>query len=213
MKISQPKFSRLSMPRNLTLIRHGENIDDFSIPNHTLPLSAKGIETIEMSRDFLFKKFGGIATFYDMFLTSPYIRARQTGQILSPETYWSIDGNLSERNWGEYGALAPKLRNVQYPEVTAQLKRDYYHTRPPGGESITDVWVRQKKFLESIEDARDKRYLISTHGGFMKAFQLMVEGCANEGVIENGEIWIYENDDKTIIKPSPRITRSSPLQR
>ena len=67
MKISQPKFSRLSMPRNLTLIRHGENIDDFSIPNHTLPLSAKGIETIEMSRDLLFKKLGGIATFYDMF--------------------------------------------------------------------------------------------------------------------------------------------------
>ena len=54
------------MPRNLTLIRHGENIDDFSIPNHTLPLSAKGIETIEMSRDLLFKKLGGIATFYDM---------------------------------------------------------------------------------------------------------------------------------------------------
>lgn len=110
MKISQPKFSRLSMPRNLTLIRHGENIDDFSIPNHTLPLSAKGIETIEMSRDLLFKKLGGIATFYDMFLTSPYIRARQTGQILSPETYWSIDGNLSERDWGEIRRFGSRVK-------------------------------------------------------------------------------------------------------
>lgn len=164
------------MPTEISLLRHGECEVDFSKNNRKLELSALGIEQALLARENLKRLVGNMATRYDILMTSPYERAIQTARTICEDGEWVVDNRLGERDWGLYGALNPADRDQVFPFVKDSLRRDYHGYRLPGGENTEDVQKRQIDVIEHLDRLGAKKVFMSTHGGFMRAFQHLMEG-------------------------------------
>ncbi len=169
------KIDIKKIPAEISLLRHGECEVDFSKQNRKLKLSALGIEQAILARENIRRLVGNMATRYDILLTSPYERAIQTAETICEAGEWVVDDRLSERDWGLYGALNFTDRDRVFPFVKDNLQIDYYGYRLPGGENTEDVQKRQVDVVEHLNRLGAKTVFMSTHGGFMRAFQHLVE--------------------------------------
>lgn len=140
----------------ITIIRHGQTEwnRDGLIQGHTdIALDDVGIEQAER----LGERFRGAepATVY----SSDLKRAAQTAVALARRlgVEVQLEPLLRERNLGEWEGLA-------WPEFARQVAglEDRLRSRPPGGESLLDVWERLQRFVAQLpmEDC----YIV-THGG------------------------------------------------
>ena len=125
----------------------------------------------------------------DLVFTSPYLRTKQTTELLlngmniSPE--YRIDDRLREKEWGILDMYTKKGIMQKYPEEYERRKREgKYYYRPPGGESYADIGLRLYSFMGSlIRSGSNKNVLIVTHSVVVKMFRKVIEKLEEEDIL------------------------------
>jgi broad specificity phosphatase PhoE len=149
----------MSDPNEIVLVRHGATEWSAS-KQHTgrtdIALSEQGRIEAETLRDRLRDRG------FDLVLTSPLQRARDTARICGFETA-EVDEHLREWDYGEYEG-----------KTTEEIRRGApgwsVWTGPcPGGESIDEVGVRADQVLARLDGITGTVALFS-HGHFLRVF-------------------------------------------
>jgi broad specificity phosphatase PhoE len=144
-------------------------------------------------------------------LTSPYIRARETAQIvlgeagLSPDTLtFNSDERLREKEFGILDRLTKFGIQQKHPELGEQRSHvGKFYFRPPGGESWCDVILRLRSVIDTItREYRCERVLIVGHQVIVNCFRYLFErlneaqilGIDRDGDVPNCSVTSYEFD-------------------
>lgn len=163
-------------PRRIILVRHGEsqgNADDRiyeTVPDHALTLTERGrAEVLETGRRL--RELIGTESL--RMWVSPYVRTRQTAQLLDlgvPKDEVRLEPRLREQDWA----------NFQDPVQIAEQKRlrnsyGHFWYRFSEGESGSDVYDRVSSFLESLhrnfdDPGMEDNVVLVTHGLTMRLF-------------------------------------------
>jgi broad specificity phosphatase PhoE len=125
-------------------------------------------------------------------LVSPYVRARETAQILSEaagfdiaELAFTVDERLREKEFGMLDRLTGFGIRHKYPEqaeMRSTLGKFYY--RPPGGESWCDVILRLRSVVDTItREYRRERVLIVAHQVVVNCFRYLIERMTEEEIL------------------------------
>jgi broad specificity phosphatase PhoE len=217
---------RFEHPRNIVIVRHGETpanaarrtgrfFDSMKEiaklggkADHELPLNAKGIGEARrigqlMREKWPFRRF-------DVCYDSGYERTMRTLDFIlesfpenqQDETARRSHMDIRERDAGYVWTIPLRRGRKLFPwwEKYEKLVGPIY-SRPPGGESIADAWLRVHMFLNSVRRSRPGQdLLVVTHGRIMMGFKYWMEkrpaGEVNELYeeskgIENCEAWWY----------------------
>jgi broad specificity phosphatase PhoE len=147
----------------------------------------------------------------DVLLTSPYLRARQTADLireaggLAEQAEPSVrDERLREREFGILDRLTPSGVEELHPEQ-AQFRRvigKFYH-RPPGGESWCDVILRLRSAMGTLSlHYAGRRVLLVAHEVVVLCFRYLIENLDEaqilaidrEGDVANCGVTEYESE-------------------
>ena len=121
-----------------------------------VPLSDLGIQQSEALGKW-FRSIDQIDT-PNIILTSPYLRARHTADIIAQSAGLSkdkytlvVDERLREKEFGILDRLTKVGIDAYHPDQSEfrRLLGKFYH-RPPGGESWCDVILRLRSAIEMI---------------------------------------------------------------
>lgn len=130
-----------------------------------IPLSPEGIRDATLWGDILKPEK------YELILSSPLIRARQTSQIISDKLHVDIeyDTNLREQDFGGWeGRRLMDIRQQAPGEIERQESRGWEFC-PPGGESRTLVLKRVLRAIKKAAKALDgKQVLVVSHSSVIK---------------------------------------------
>lgn len=144
---------------NFGLFRHGQtdwNINFLLQGVTDIPMNDTGIEQVKLAAKALRKDD------WDLILTSPLGRARQTAEIISDQVGFDTvveQELLIERSFGE----AEGLSHEQWREKYSNLDEI------PGGESRTSLALRSQILLDTILDQfAGKRVLAVSHGALIR---------------------------------------------
>lgn len=146
----------------------------------TWPLWMDGEEQARSTGEWLRKTHGNeFAGTY----TSPFLRAHQTAELLGIEgADWVLDERIRERFWGEYGPETdPPYTTQEYMADIHRCGQPTWRTRLPGGEAVIDLYPPAKAFVEDlIATVPTGKVLVVTHGGTMRALQMVIENLPPE---------------------------------
>lgn len=128
---------------------------------------------------------------YDIIISSPLVRARETSEIINIYDKEIIyDERLSERDAGSF-----KGKSL---DLTDRYEYWNYNTNLVQGdeENIRDFFKRVWSFLDELKCKDYESVVISCHSGVSKAIRGYFEGIddgdfLNKG-LKNGEIKMYE---------------------
>jgi len=144
---------------NFGLFRHGQtdwNINFLLQGVTDIPMNQTGIEQVKLAAKAIRKDD------WDLILTSPLGRARQTAEIILDHVGFDSvieEQLLIERSFGE----AEGLSHEQWREKYSNLDEI------PGGESRTQLAVRSKLLLDTVaEQFAGKRVLAVSHGALIR---------------------------------------------
>lgn len=148
------------------LVRHGQtagnkaNVLQGSRSDH--PLNEKGRQQAENVRRW----FEVHRICIDRVYSSPLLRARQTGDIISGGLELVLDDRLLEMDYGPYEGM--DLLNMA-EEVKVFFSDFVNNPAPPGMEPLSEVVRRMGSFLEMIKpEVKSKNILVATHAIAMK---------------------------------------------
>ena len=160
---------------HLGLLRHGQtdwNINFLLQGVTDIPMNQTGIEQVK--RAALAIK----AEDWDIVLTSPLSRARQTAEIIASQHGFSeiIEQELLiERSFGEAEGLSHEQWRAKYSNLD----------QIPGGESRTQLAERSNLLLATIsEKLAGKRVLAISHGALIRA---LLSIASNNELPRDGE--------------------------
>jgi probable phosphoglycerate mutase len=127
-------------------------------------------------------------------ITSPYLRARQTTDIIkalgnfryaSDAATLVIDERFREKEFGILDGLTRYGILERFPEqaaLRASLGK-FYH-RPPGGESWCDVILRLRSALEMMcREYHGERVLVVAHSVVVLCMRYILEGLTEEEIL------------------------------
>ena len=144
---------------HLGLLRHGQtdwNINFLLQGVTDIPMNQTGIEQVKLAAQAI------RAEDWDVVLTSPLSRARQTAEIIaSQHGYTEIIEQelLIERSFGEAEGLSHEQWRAKYSNLDVI----------PGGESRTQLAERSRLLLETIsQELAGKRVLAISHGALIR---------------------------------------------
>ena len=174
----------------LYLVRHGQtdwNIDHRVQGRTDIPLNATGIGQAEALRD----KIKDLK--FDACYSSPLVRAIDTAKIITGGRYEIVtDELITERCFGE-------LEGREAPPDWHNYWVLNHSCESIGMESLPDVFLRTKKFLDRVKDeyGEDSSILVVGHGGSLKTLHFNIVGYDVKTDFmsvrfENGELWEYE---------------------
>jgi broad specificity phosphatase PhoE len=214
---------------NIVFVRHGEgeNNADFQgqirsgIPNRECHLTERGRRQAEIARDYLSHSFG----LFDVLMTSPFVRAKETLEILAPNCSYSEHASLTEWFRGVWHTLPKDEIRKKHPEEWERERRgrmSYFHRAPGGGENIPDIEVRVREFRSEAKVFLKSgvRLLVVCHGNWylvMRSLQLEItpenfipwfKEMRLEGGIMNAEIMPFHYDarnDQMILLAEKKI--------
>ena len=151
------------------LFRHGQtdwNINFLLQGVTDIPMNDAGFEQVRLAAKALNKDD------WDIVLTSPLTRARQTAEILSDQLGFNQvieERLLIERSFGE----AEGLSHEQWKSRYANLDEI------PGGESRSELLIRSQLLLDTVSAAfAGKRVLAISHGALIRT--LIAIASSNE---------------------------------
>lgn len=142
--------------------------------------------------------------------TSPYARARTTGEIALDragiEAPTRVDERLRDRDMGITDMLTAQGIREQHPgeaERRAWLGKFYY--RPPGGESWADVAQRVRAVMTDLAACREEVVLVTAHDVVNLLFCYVAEGMDEATVLDrsahdplrNAAVCILEHDPES----------------
>lgn len=192
-------------PSRLWIVRHGESAGnvardaahaaglgriDIAERDVDVPLSALG----ERQARALGRWFAGLPLEErpDVVLTSPYLRARRTAEIvremdgLHPgASFGAVDERLREREFGVLDRLTRAGIDELHPEQAEfrALLGKFYH-RPPGGESWCDVILRLRSALDTLSlHHAGKRVLIVGHQVVVLCLRYLLENLTEQEIL------------------------------
>lgn len=203
------------LPMRLYILRHGETDwnKELRLQGQTdIPLNEKGRQLARVTGEAL-KEIP-----FDLVITSPLSRAVETARLVLGDRQIPVieDERIMEIGFGvmEGG----QVRNVDGEITDASFYNFFYdpgqYEPQKGGESICDLCVRTKAFLEELKTKTewlDKTILVSTHGAAVRSMQLNIRhGDLKEfwggGVPGNCAVSIADlADDQWIIKEQDKI--------
>jgi broad specificity phosphatase PhoE len=192
-------------PERLWLVRHGQsqgNIArdaaheagaheiDIDVRDVDVPLSELGEKQAEAAGRWFAALPRGERP--EIILSSPYVRARQTAEIICREGALAegpartiIDERLREREFGIFDRLTTAGIRERFPEEAAHRRRlgKFYH-RPPGGESWADVILRLRSMLNTINlQFCDRRVLVVCHQVVVLCFRYVLEELDEQAIL------------------------------
>lgn len=193
---------RQRWPERLWVVRHGESagnvardraheaglpVIDVEGRDVDVPLSPLG----EQQAAAVGRWFGTLAADArpDVVLSSPYLRARRTAELICAgarlETRVVVDERLREKEFGILDRLTRSGILAREPEQ-AEFRRilgKFYH-RPPGGESWCDVILRLRSALDSISlHHADKRVLVVAHQVVVMCLRYVLENLTEDEIL------------------------------
>jgi probable phosphoglycerate mutase len=123
-------------------------------------------------------------------LTSPYLRARRTAEILVAEAKlkdlpFVVDERLREREFGVLDRLTRRGIEKLFPDQAALRKAlgKFYH-RPPGGESWCDVILRLRTVLDTLcLEMPGERVVLVGHSVVVLCFRYLLERMTEEQIL------------------------------
>ena len=160
---------------HLGLLRHGQtdwNINFLLQGVTDIPMNQTGIEQVKLAAQAI------RAEDWDVVLTSPLSRARQTAEIIANQHGYNeiIEQELLiERSFGEAEGLSHEQWRAKYSNLDVI----------PGGESRTQLADRSRLLLETIsQDLAGKRVLAISHGALIRA---LIAIASNNELPRDGE--------------------------
>jgi len=193
-------------PNRLWVVRHGQSAGnvardaadaaglariDISHRDVDVPLSDLGVrQSLALGRWFASQSDEHRP---DVVMTSPYLRARETGERIRTEggvailhdQAFIVDERLREKEFGILDRLTRAGITDLHPEQAAlrQLLGKFYH-RPPGGESWCDVILRLRSALDTISLHHSRRrVLILTHQVVVLCMRYLLENLSEEEIL------------------------------
>jgi phosphoserine phosphatase len=99
-------------------------------------------------------------------VVSPLGRARETAAIINARLGLPtrIDARLKERSYGDWEGLTLDEIERRWPDEWADRRRDPFHFRPPGGESLADLIARIAAAIDEVSGHDAERVAIVSHG-------------------------------------------------
>jgi broad specificity phosphatase PhoE len=181
---------------SLTLLRHGES--DWNVARRcqghddrarlTERGRAQALEAVDAVR----------ARGVDLVVASDLTRALETADLVAGALGVTrlIDPLVRERSFGYLEGSPLTFATPTDTGIADDVVVDP-DARPVGGESVRDVVLRARRFLEKAELAwPDRRLLVVTHGGFVRALHAVATGAALEGLawgrVDNATLWPLE---------------------
>lgn len=160
---------------HLGLFRHGQtdwNINFLLQGVTDIPMNKTGIEQVELAARAI------KAEDWDVILTSPLTRAKQSAEIIARRNGFSkiIEQDLLiERSFGEAEGLSHQQWRAKYSNLD----------EIPGGESRTQVVERSFLLLETIsKELAGKRVLAISHGALIRS---LISIASNDELPRDGE--------------------------
>ena len=186
----------------LSVFRHGGtqgNIDGRFIGCKDEDLNEVGIKQVQIAINNLKEK----GEKFDLIITSPLKRAKNSAQIIAKEMGIPIIENtlLRERNFGELDGLTWEDFSQKFPDIAAQNTPTFQDCLP-SGESIADVEARVKDFLQEIsKEYQNKNILVMTHAGIIRILKRVLGGVSleesrSEDIKNAGSIDLYLKDQE-----------------
>ena len=192
-------------PEKLWLVRHGQSQGnvardaadeagaheiDIDVRDVDVPLSDLGHEQAAAAGRWFASLPEGERP--EIILCSPYIRAKQTAEIICREGALAegpartiVDERLREREFGIFDRLTAAGIRHKFPEEAAHRRRlgKFYH-RPPGGESWADVILRLRSMLNTINlHYCGRRVLVVCHQVVVLCFRYIHEELDEQGIL------------------------------
>src|SRR4051794_25046406 len=184
-------------PQTLWIVRHGESAGnvareaadaaglgriDIEERDVDVPLSNRGEEQAQ-ALGYWFAEMPEDQR-PEVVLTSPYLRARRTAEIVQSGgglhvdvADFLIDERLREKEFGVLDRLTRRGIQQEFPDQ-AEFRRllgKFYH-RPPAGESWCDVILRLRSALDTISLHHcERRGVFVSHQGFVLGPRLLLE--------------------------------------
>ena len=125
----------------------------------------------------------------DAILTSPYVRARRTAELVAQIAEWDVpitlDERLREKEFGIVDALTHAGILSQHPEQAKFRKSlgKFYH-RAPGGESWCDVVLRLRSVADTLRlEYTDQCVLIVSHTVVVLCFRYLLEKLTEDAIL------------------------------
>jgi probable phosphoglycerate mutase len=196
---------RQNWPERLWLVRHGQSQGnvardaaqdagqheiDIDVRDVDVPLSELGVKQAEAAGRWFAAL--PIDERPEVVLASPYLRARQTADIICRQgaladgsAHAILDERLREREFGIFDRLTTLGIRQRFPEEAAHRRRlgKFYH-RPPGGESWADVILRLRSMLNTINlHFCDRRVLVVCHQVVVFCFRYILEELDEEAIL------------------------------
>ena len=148
-----------------------------------VPLSSRGEEqATALARWFADQPEGGRPTHV---ISSPYVRACQTAELVAVHLDIEVDERLREREFGILDRLTRAGIAERYPEQAAAraFLGKFYH-RPPGGESWADVALRLRSLLDSMgRQYAGERVLVVSHQVVILVFRYLLERLSEQELL------------------------------
>lgn len=201
-------------PNRLVLVRHAESLGNTlpvderakcTVATHAYPLTETGRLQAELTGAYLRGRFGT----FDVYYTSYYTRAKETMQIMYPDTRVYEDPRLAEAQRGIYHTMTKEQAQARFPEENLRKAREgLYHYRPLGGENWPDVELRIHSFLGTLNrDCEGQNVLIVVHGHWLLLMQRLIEHFTIEEAVRRYKEHIVENASVTVYEGPQRLNK------
>lgn len=153
----------------LLVIRHGyslTNKDKRYTGQTDVPLDQIGHLQAEAAARYIAKKYK-----VDAIYSSDLCRAAETARPLSERLSLPIqkDARLREYFMGEWEGMGFAEAKEKFSETAAALKNEPWRVRYDGGESVDEVFMRIRDFMEEIlRENEGKTVAVFSHGGAIR---------------------------------------------
>lgn len=193
-------------PDTIWIVRHGESAGnvardaaeaaghhmiDIATRDADVPLSTLG-EQQSAALGRWFKKMPEEER-PNVVLASPYVRARETAQLIleaadidTDDITYTRDERLREKEFGILDRLTKHGIMHKYPEQAEYRKAlgKFYH-RAPGGESWCDVILRLRSVVDMMtREYRRERVLLVSHSVVVLCFRYLLERMTEEQILK-----------------------------
>lgn len=191
-----------SLKKTLYILRHGETeLNRLGIlqgRSMNAPLNAAG----KAQAKTFFEYYHYVP--FDHLYHSALVRTKETiAPFLSLQLPATEDARIDEINWGPYEGRPPSADTVHHYEKTvAKWRCGETHTRPEGGESLDELWLRVAGFMKDLEARQDlDTVLICSHGRTIKTMLCYLTGTPLSRMDhfphKNTALYIFEEGDLT----------------
>ena len=193
-------------PDLLYIVRHGESAGNvareaaMAAGNFTIDLTVRDVDVplSDLGKEqavALGKWFAALPADKrpNVVLTSPYLRARHTAQIvaesagLQPDRFTLvIDERLREKEFGILDRLTKVGIEAYHPDQAEfrKLLGKFYH-RPPGGESWCDVILRLRSAVEMMSrEYCGERVLLVCHSVVVLCMRYLLEHMTEDEILK-----------------------------